>query len=70
MDEKMKALIDKRDDGWKEVMELAKKYGFITQAYGGTAQLATNKNQYESWGEEVFLQHQKDLFGGFYRKDK
>jgi hypothetical protein len=69
VDEKMKAKIKERDNGWKEVMDLAKKYGFIVSAYGGTAQLATNKNQYESWGEEVFLMHQHDLFGGFDRPE-
>ncbi len=30
---------------WQEVMKLAEKYGFILQAYGGTATLATQENQ-------------------------
>jgi hypothetical protein len=33
------------DIHWSEVMKLAEKYGFIIQAYGGTAILATHENQ-------------------------
>ena len=40
------------DSHWNEVMELAVKYGFITQAYGGTATLATHKNQLEAFRAE------------------
>ena len=41
----MKVNMDKLaelDSHWSEVMELAVKYGFITQAYGGTATLEVN----------------------------
>ena len=34
-------------DNWSEVMELAQKYGFLIQAYGGAATLATKANQTE-----------------------
>ena len=69
MTDAMKATMDGRDAKWSEVMELAKKYGFLIQAYGGTATLATNKNQYEQWGEEEYLQHQTNFLGGFDRPD-
>lgn len=55
--EKMKEL----DSHWKEVMDLAMEYGFICQAYGGTAILATHKNQLEEWGEEKYLYQQKEM---------
>jgi hypothetical protein len=55
--------IKEHDSHWKEVMDLAEKYGFITQAYGGTAVLATNKRQLESFGEEKYIFQQKQLFG-------
>jgi len=44
---------------WTEVMDLAKQYGFVVQAYGGTAVLVTHKNQKESWGEEEHRRIQK-----------
>lgn len=47
------------DEHWKEVMELAEKYGFILQAYGGTALLATHRNQLESYGESDYLHIQQ-----------
>ena len=34
-------------DGWYEVMELAEKHGFITQAYGGVAILMSHEVQKE-----------------------
>lgn len=46
--EKIKEL----DSHWKEVMDLAVKYGFVRQAAGGTAVLLTHKNQLEAEGEE------------------
>lgn len=55
--EKMKQM----DEHWKEVMDLAEKYGFICQAYGGTATLSTHRNQLESWGEEKYLYMQKEM---------
>lgn len=57
--EKLKEL----DSHWSEVMELAEKYGFIGQAFGGTAVLLTHKNQLEADGEEKYIRRQKDLFG-------
>lgn len=47
------------DVHWEEVMELAEKYGFILQAYGGTALLATHRNQLESYGEPEYLRIQQ-----------
>ena len=54
----MKVNMDKLaelDSHWSEVMELAVKYGFITQAYGGTATLATHKNQLEAYRAENYI---------------
>jgi len=39
---------------WQEVMKLAEKYGFVIQAYGGTAILATRENQKEHYGDEEY----------------
>jgi hypothetical protein len=47
------------DKHWNEVMELAKKYGFIVQAYGGTATLATHENQKSQLGEKRYEEIQK-----------
>lgn len=47
------------DAHWEEVMKLAEKYGFILQAYGGTALLATHRNQLESYGEPEYLRIQQ-----------
>ncbi len=33
------------DKNWDEVMKLAEGYGFIVQAYGGIATLATHEEQ-------------------------
>lgn len=33
------------DKHWDEVMELARKYGFIVHDYGGVATLATHESQ-------------------------
>ena len=57
--EKMKNL----DSHWQEVMKLAEKYGFIVNAYGGTATLATHENQIEAFKEENYLFRQRDMFG-------
>ena len=51
------------DKHWNEVMELAKKYGFIIAAYGGTATLATHDNQLQVFGEEDYLRKQREMFG-------
>ena len=40
------------DSHWEEVMRLAESYGFILQAYGGVAALATNEVQVEELGAE------------------
>ena len=47
------------DTHWKEVMEFAEKYGFILQAYGGTALLATHRNQLENYGGPEYLRIQQ-----------
>ena len=47
------------DKHWDEVMELAKKHGFIIQAYGGTATLATHSVQREYFGEDKYKRIQK-----------
>ena len=49
------------DSHWNEVMELAVKYGFITQAYGGTATLATHKNQLEVFRAENYIRRQWEM---------
>ena len=47
------------DQHWKEVMELAERYGFIAQAYGGSALLLTHRVQLEQYGERGYLQIQR-----------
>ena len=47
------------DEHWQEVMDLAQKYGFIIQAAGGTATLATHENQIKHFGEEKYRRIQK-----------
>jgi dipeptidase len=47
------------DQHWSEVMKLAEQYGFIVQTYGGTAILATHKNQLDHYGEEKYKSIQK-----------
>lgn len=51
------------DRHWNEVMELAVKYGLIIQAHGGTATLATNKNQLEFFGAESYIKRQREMHG-------
>ena len=46
------------DSHWQEVMSLAEQYGFIIQAYGGTAVLSTHRNQLEAAGEEQYIDRQ------------
>lgn len=55
--------IKEPDSHWNEVMELAKSYGFICQAFAGTATLATHKNQIEAFGEEQYVRRQLEMFG-------
>jgi len=45
-----------QDRKWKEVMKLAECYGFIIQAYGGVATLATHDVQKE---QGIFEKTQK-----------
>lgn len=52
-------------EAWNEVMSLAVKYGFIMQAYGGVAILATKENQLKSMGKEKY----EVLHRGEERKD-
>ncbi len=47
------------DEHWSEVMNLAEKYGFILQAYAGTALLSTHSNQLENYGEPEYLRIQQ-----------
>ena len=47
------------DRHWQQVMELAERYGFILNAAGGTAMLATHKNQLEQLGEKEYLRIQQ-----------
>lgn len=54
--------LNELDSHWPEVTKLAEKYGFITSAYGGVAVIATHKDQLETYGEEKYLFHQKQMF--------
>jgi len=40
-------------------MESARKYGFITYAYGGIAMLMTHRNQLEQGGSESYVTMRK-----------
>lgn len=57
------AKLKELDGHWKEVMDLARQYGFIIQAYGGTATLATHKTQLDGFGEEKYLYRQRGMNG-------
>lgn len=59
MQESMKVTAENTDKHWKEVMELAQKYGFITTAAGGTAVLITHKNQLEEYGQYEYMRIQR-----------
>lgn len=50
------------DSHWSEVTKAAEKYGYIMQAYGGVAVIATHKNQLEQFGEEDYLYRQRQMF--------
>lgn len=62
--------IKELDSHWKEVMNLAEQYGFVGQAFGGTAILLTHKNQLEADGEEKYIYRQKNMFGIDVKADK
>ena len=49
------------DSHWNEVMDMAVKYGFIMQAYGGAATLATHKNQLEVFRAENYIRRQREM---------
>lgn len=53
--------IKELDSHWREVMDLAVKYGFVRQAVGGVAVLMTHKNQLEAEGEERYIYLQKGM---------
>ena len=50
--EEGRALMESWDSHWEEVMKLAEGYGFIVNAFGGVATLATNEQQCEQTGYE------------------
>ena len=50
--EEGRAVMEAWDSHWEEVMRLAEGYGFIVQAYGGVATLATNEEQCRQAGYE------------------
>jgi transposase len=55
------SVIAEHDSRWQEVMELAKKHGFIIQAFGGTATLMTNAEQLAVSGADGYVsQHRHD----------
>ena len=47
------------DQHWSEVMDAAKRYGFVAQAYGGTALLLAPRVQLGEYGEGGYLRIQK-----------
>lgn len=49
------------DSHWSEALGLAAQYGFVVQAYGGTATLLTHKNQLEAVGEGQYIARQRDM---------
>jgi hypothetical protein len=51
-DGKMDAVIEDFDSHWTEVMRLAERYGFISQAYGGAAIVTTNHAYLEANGPQ------------------
>lgn len=52
-------LAKKHDEKWDEIMDIAKKNGFIVQAFGGITTLITNKEQIENYGYEKYQQIQE-----------
>lgn len=47
------------DNHWQEVVNLAKKYGFIVRAAGGTAIIVTHENQVKHYGRKEYERIQK-----------
>lgn len=58
-----KAKIEEFDSHWMDVMELARKNGFIRFAAGGVALLETHENQLKEDGEEKYIREQKGKNG-------
>lgn len=52
-------LAKKHDTNWDKVMKLAEENGFITQAFGGTAVLVSNKEQIKNYGYEKYQEIQE-----------
>lgn len=50
------AKLEELDSHWQEVMELAERYGFIVQSFGGTATLATHTEYIEHLGHDKAAQ--------------
>lgn len=48
-------IISNRDAHWDEVINLCRKYGFVTQEYGNSVTLMTNRYQLDSWHEPTYL---------------
>lgn len=46
------------DKHWQEVMDIAEKHGFIIQAYGGVATLATHEVQLKELGKDKYKEIQ------------
>lgn len=57
--EETRAHVVSNDLGWAAVMKLAERCGFILQAAGGTAFLATQENQIKHRGVLEYLQIQR-----------
>ena len=59
--------IEKKDRHWTEVLELAKRYGFICRVNGDTVILSTNRRQIERLGEKRYMaiqgQVNAEIFG-------
>ena len=49
-DGKIDTALKEMDSHWEEVMRLAERYGFISQAYGGAAIVTTNHAYLEANG--------------------
>lgn len=47
-----KKRLDELDGHWSDVMELAERYGFIVQTFGGTATIATHGAFVEELGAD------------------
>ena len=56
--------VENMDKHWKEVVDLAEEYGFIIQAYGGVAVLATHEVQKEKFGEGKYKNTKENLSRG------